>query len=91
MLGLASRTIEATPVQTGRLRSNWQVSTAGYIEGELDITSSSAPIIAAASVAASMDIGDTFYFSNNLDYAEEQEQKKGMLEKSLNALLVEIG
>jgi hypothetical protein len=91
LLGLANRTIEATPVQTGRLRSNWQVSTGGYPDGELEVTSESVPKAAAASTVSRMDIGDTFYFSNNLDYAEEQEEKKGMLTNALNALLVEIG
>lgn len=91
LLGIATRTIQATPVDTGRLRSNWQVSTADYAQGELGVSSESTPIGKANAKVMSMQIGDTFYFSNNLDYAEEQEERKGMLANAVNALLVELG
>jgi len=71
LFSLTSRVIKETPVDTGRLRNNWQSSLGAPLRGELsgtDATGAGA-IRRAAATIDKMDIGDTFYMTNNLPYA----------------------
>jgi len=71
LFALTSRVIKETPVDTGRLRNNWQSSIGGPLRGELsgaDKTGAGA-IRRANSTIANLDLGETFYFTNNLPYA----------------------
>lgn len=62
-LSLFSRIVIRTPVDTGRLRNNWQVSLRGFPSGELY-----SPINPSGTIDQA-ELGDTIYISNNLPYA----------------------
>jgi len=71
LFSLTSRVIKETPVDTGRLRNNWQSSIGSPLRGELsgvDKTGAGA-IRRANSTIANLELGETFYFTNNLPYA----------------------
>lgn len=72
--------VTATPVDTGRARSNWRVDTkpsTGQVEpyapGEAGSTASAntAAAIAQGRQAVQRAVGDELYISNNLDYIGE--------------------
>lgn len=68
-LQMFGQIMERTPVDTGRLRGNWQTTISNPASGELDVTSSN---IAQAQLTATVNgvtIRDTIYFTNNLPYA----------------------
>jgi len=71
LFALTSRVIKETPVDTGRLRNNWQSSIGRPIRSEkagVDRSGAGA-INEAAAVANKMELGNVFYFTNNLPYA----------------------
>lgn len=61
-LELSSRIVEATPVKTGNLKSQWRASLNSVPSG--DGAGSS-----AASTLSTLKIGDSFYFANHAAYA----------------------
>lgn len=73
-LKLFTSIIRDTPVDTGRLRANWQTNVAAPATGTLDSTDT-----AAAIQGASDNLGDgtgkdiSVYFVNNLPYAQHVE------------------
>jgi len=88
LFALTSRVIKETPVDTGRLRNNWQSSIGRPIRSEkagVDRSGAGA-INEAAAVANKMELGNVFYFTNNLPYAariefqgHSQQAPQGML------------
>lgn len=71
LFSLTARVIKETPVDTGRLRNNWQSSIGRALRSELSGVdpSGAGAINRAAAVIENMELGDTFYFTNNLPYA----------------------
>lgn len=63
--------IDATPVDTGLLKGNWQTSLNAPISDKLEDTSSSGstPKQLSARALGQYKLGQTIYFVNNLDYA----------------------
>ena len=73
ILKLFSAVIDDTPVDTGRLRGNWQTSVNAPKENELAQTDRGGNR-AKAKIAKNLGkFGDTVYFSNNLPYAKVAE------------------
>ena len=73
ILKLFSAVIDDTPVDTGRLRGNWQTSVNEPKENELAQTDRGGNR-AKAKIANNLGkFGDTVYFSNNLAYAKVAE------------------
>lgn len=72
-LGILVRNIKASPVDTGRFRSNWNVSFgAPSTTVTTSISTEGAAISAAASEIQAFDVGasSSIYLTNNLPYAE---------------------
>jgi hypothetical protein len=71
IIGCASRIIQRTPVREGTLRGNWQASLNYANTATIDARDpdGSAAISAATAAGNSLQIGDTFYMTNNLPYA----------------------
>lgn len=69
LLSLSSAIIKDTPVDTGRLRSNWIPSINAPKSTESGTTSEANVISEVSSTTASVKFGDTFYLTNNLPYA----------------------
>jgi hypothetical protein len=74
-LSIQSRTIEETPVDTGRLRNNWFL---GVNQPNLDSTDTSNKsggdaINQGLSVRYSIKLGDRVYLTNNMPYARRIE------------------
>lgn len=69
LLGLSSRIIAATPVDTGRLRGNWQASIGTAKDGEISRTGTAGSINEARTESQKLEIGESFYLTNNLPYA----------------------
>lgn len=69
LLSLSSAIIKDTPVDTGRLRSNWIPSINAPKSTEAGTTSEAAVIGEISAVVANLKLGDTFYLTNNLPYA----------------------
>jgi hypothetical protein len=75
LFSLASRIIKESPVDTGRFRGNWQASLNTPKQGKLqrlDRTGGGA-INDMSSVVMSLNMGQTFYLTNNLPYARRLE------------------
>lgn len=95
LLSFTRRVIRETPVDTGRLRGNWQSSLNVPEMGQLqtmDKTGSNASSDAQVSLDK-LKLGDIFWFTNNLPYARRieegwsQQAPQGMLRRNV-ALLV---
>lgn len=71
-----------TPVDTGRLRGNWQTQDGIKPEGELDRTDKDGTTVAAEIEAGASEDGLT-YFVNNLPYAYPIEHSRGMVTKNV--------
>lgn len=68
---LANAIITETPVDTGRLRGNWQASVGSPAKGELNVEDKEGTKTqAAAAKVLSVSVPDTLYLSNNLPYAQ---------------------
>ena len=63
-----SDTIRATPVDTGRLRNNWNTSLNGVDRSTTEGKGSS-KIPEARKVTNKFELGDSIFFANNLPYA----------------------
>lgn len=74
-LELFSRVILKTPVDTGRLRGNWQVAVGSIPEGTLEVEDKAGTITISAADAATAGVqaGDVVYLANNLPYAQRIE------------------
>jgi hypothetical protein len=101
LLGLASRIIDDTPVDTGRLRGNWQASFDAAKNSKLQRTQTSTGSGAATGEAEQVigryQPGQTFYLTNNLPYAytiefggSKVKAPQGMLRKNVAAYQARI-
>lgn len=62
--------IQDTPVDTGRLKGNWQVSTGAPITGTVTTTDRTGSVTIASMSTAIGGWGDITFMTNNLPYAE---------------------
>lgn len=89
---LFNRVISKTPVDTGRLRGNWQASTGRPASGTLENTSENMARDGANRTAAKLELNDTAYLTNNLPYAVTIEEgsstqaPEGMVKTSLGEM-----
>jgi hypothetical protein len=67
-LAIDKAVIFATPVDTGRARSNWRAALGGPFTKQLDETSATGAIGQAESVINGRGPGQTIYISNNVPY-----------------------
>ncbi len=89
ILGILSRTINRTPVRTGRLQDNWQTSIGKPITSEKRQADA---LSQGSAVLNSFKIGDTIFFTNNVPYAgivefgdaDRDRPPVGMLRRSVN-------
>jgi len=68
-ISLFTRVIRRTPVQSGRLRGNWQTDISSPAQGTLDRTGASAAINETVVVCNRAELNQSIYFTNNLPYA----------------------
>jgi hypothetical protein len=75
VMGMFSRIVKRSPVDTGRFRGNWQITVDAPARGEVGPDKSGANTIAsAANVAQNQRFPASAYFiSNNMPYAEKLE------------------
>lgn len=71
LIGLGSKIIKRSPVDTGRFRANWQFTINSPASGQVAGTSNPSGAMAAA--AQNWSAGSTFYMTNNLPYGERLE------------------
>ncbi len=66
-----SEIILKTPVDTGRLRANWQVAIGSVPDGTLELNDANgtATVSKVTAETARMELGDVVYLANNLPYA----------------------
>lgn len=69
-LELFSLVIDATPVDTGRLRGNWQVSINSPVTSETSRLDKSGGLAKAEALANLGSLVDIVYMTNNLPYVE---------------------
>jgi len=94
LLSFTGRVIKETPVDTGRLRGNWQSSLNVPEQNQLQIEDRSGgnAIASAKSATERLEIGDIFWFTNNLPYARRieegysQQAPQGMLRRNFALL-----
>lgn len=72
-LALFAGTVQSTPVDTGRLKANWQVSQNKPVTGTLTSTDKSGGKAIAAIAAGIGGWGSTSFLANNLPYAHRIE------------------
>ncbi|WP_163869581.1 HK97 gp10 family phage protein [Myxococcus eversor] len=74
-LGLLANVVEASPVDTGRFRGNWQVGIGARPSGTTEDSDKdgSGVVTAAASQLEAATLGNTVYVTNNLPYARRLE------------------
>lgn len=75
LYGLTNRIVKRSPVDTGRFRNNWQasVNTINTATTESVDRSGSGAINKARGTINRLEMGSTFYLSNNLPYAQRLE------------------
>lgn len=90
ILELFQLIIYSTPVETGRLRGNWQTGVNSGKRGEIDRIDKAGDATLAEVLANMGGMMDTVYFTNNLPYAERIEydgwsykERAGMVRKHL--------
>lgn len=95
LLSFTSRVIKETPVDTGRLRGNWQASLNVPENAPVERLQRSPEGVANTDANASLNnlkIGDIFWFTNNLPYARRIEEgyslqaPQGMLRRNVALL-----
>ena len=86
VLGSASRIIKSTPVDTGRLRGNWQSSIEAPKTTITTNTSEAIAQIDAKTNILKLELGENYYLTNNLDYAYYIEVQSGMLKTEMARL-----
>ena len=88
MFSIFRDTIVATPVDTGRLRNNWNTSL-NSLDTSVTSGKGSSKIGEAKAARDAFELGDTFFFSNNLPYAltvelgSSKQAPEGMLRTSV--------
>lgn len=94
LLDFTAKVITATPVDTGRLRGNWQASINQPILTQIaEIVSEADAINASENVTKKIKLGDFFFFTNNLPYARRieegysQQMPQGMLRVNIKNLV----
>ena len=75
LLGLTSRIIKRSPVDTGRFRNNWNASINSMNQTTTETVdrSGASAINKARATINTLEMGSTFYLSNNLPYAQRLE------------------
>jgi hypothetical protein len=75
LFALSSRIIKESPVNTGRFRGNWQASLNAPKQGKMQRLdkSGAGAINDMSSVVMGLNMGQTFYLTNNLPYARRLE------------------
>jgi len=68
-----SAIVQRTPVDTGRLRANWQTTLNAPASSTLESFDQGRALTDAASVLAGYAAGNAVYFVNNLPYAQKIE------------------
>ena len=71
-LGVFSRVIARTPVDTGRLRANWQSQINSAPGGEIDGTDKTggSTLTTVSTDVSKVKLGDSIFLVNNLPYAQ---------------------
>ena len=96
LLSFTRRVVRDTPVDTGRLRGNWQSTLNVPSNDQLGVRSQSQAISEASSALARLQIGNTFWLQNNLPYAAfvengtEKMPPAGMLRRNLSLLMSKL-
>lgn len=72
-LGLFREVIQRTPVDTGRLRGNWQTTTGYPAQTTKDRTDKTGSLAFADALARVGGLGSVTYLTNNLPYAQRIE------------------
>lgn len=70
VVALANQAIRNTPVDTGRLRANWQLTVGYPAQGEIPLGAQNDPLV----VAQRLKLNEAAYLSNNLPYAVPVEE-----------------
>ena len=97
-VNLADLIIKATPVDTGRLRGNWQASVGAPAKGELDTTDKeSDKTLTAAITKFSAETNDSYFLANNLPYAQpieygwsKEQAPQGMVRVSIKEVQADL-
>ena len=71
LIGMGTKIIKRSPVDTGRFRGNWQFTIGRPAQGQ--IASGGVPTSELVSASNSWQSGQTFYITNNLPYGERLE------------------
>jgi len=71
LIGMGTRIIKRSPVDTGRFRGNWQFTINSAASGQLPTTTD--PTGGLISASQGWESGSSFYMTNNLPYAERLE------------------
>ena len=96
LLSFTRRVIRDTPVDTGRLRGNWQTTLNVPTDEQLGVRPMNQAISEASGVVNRLQIGNIFWLQNNLPYAAFVENgtnkmpPAGMLRKNLNLLVSKL-
>ena len=91
IMSISERIILDTPIDTGALRGSWrtQVGSPNAADIPIEDRSGSIPIAENVSVVNKVEMDQTVYLSNGLDYSEELEDGKsyqapqGMVQKNI--------
>jgi hypothetical protein len=75
LLGLTSRIVKRSPVDTGRFRNNWNASINSMNQTTTETVdrSGASAINKARATINALEMGSTFYLSNNLPYSQRLE------------------
>lgn len=97
-MSFTRRVIRETPVDTGRLRGNWQSALNVPKDDQLQVqdVSGSGSISNAENTLNKLKLGNIFWFTNNLPYARRieegwsQQAPQGMLRRNVALLLSKL-
>lgn len=98
LMSFTRRVIRETPVDTGRLRGNWQSALNVPKDDQLQVqdVSGSGSISNAENTLNKLKLGNIFWFTNNLPYARRieegwsQQAPQGMLRRNVALLLSKL-
>lgn len=85
VLSMFSKIVQRTPIDTGRLRGNWQIGISSRPTGELSRKGISGAIGGEQRKISRIHGGDVVYITNNLPYAQVIEN--GSSEQAPNGML----
>ena len=95
LLGMTSKIITRSPVDTGRFRNNWIPSFGAPADGTVSNASGN-PASNAAQAINQWQVGQTFYLTNNLpysvrlEYGHSDQAPQGMLRLTLSEYETEM-